>query len=401
MQQAELLHNILEKSGVIKHKGRLNSLMNAVRSVTNGANLDLTSLGRHMDKEIQTKSKIKEIDYLLGNGLIYRERSSIYKAMNEWLIGEEKQLYLVIDWSSIVAHEYHLLRASLIRKGRAVTVYEEIFPESELGTGEAHRRFLNQLKMVLPSDREICIISDAGFKTDFFVQVTLENWDYLGRVLSNMHYTLQAKENWDPVSNLYEQATSEPEKIGEVKLAKSNKLESILYLYKQIEEDAKKNCVTVRKIKYGKKEKEHKNAAKKPWLIATSLALPAKNIMRIYAKRMKIEHDFRDSKDPKWGLGIRASRTIDPARLEIQLLIGFLASILLWLIGLCLESKKLHYHFQANSIKSKRVLSLIFLALEAIRSGYMKYLAPDDFEKIKKNGLYDEELNCINFVGIP
>lgn len=400
MQHTGLLHTILEKSGVIKHKSRLNSLMHAVSSVMNGAHLDLTSLGRHMNKGIQPKSQIKEVDYLLSNCHIYRERQFIYKAVNDWIIGEEKRLFIAIDWSSIIPHESHLLRASLIRKGRAVTVYEEIFPERELGTGEAHTAFLRRLKQVLPANREICIISDAGFRTDFFVHVTLEDWDYLGRVLSNMHYTLREKEHWEPVSNLYDQATAIPKKIGEVKLAKSNKIESSLYLYQKIENEAAENRIRVRKIKYGRKEKEYKNAAKKPWLIASSLAIPAANIMKIYSKRMKIEHDFRDSKDPKWGLGIRASRTVDPARLQIQLLIGFLASILLWLIGLCLESKKLHYHFQANSVKNKRVLSLIFLALEAIKSGYMKYLSQNDLKNVKDNGLYDEELNCINFVGI-
>ena len=96
--------------------------------------------------------------------------------------------------------------------------------------------------------------------------------------------------------------------------------------------------------------------------------------MKIYAKRMKIKHSFRDSKDPKWGMGMRMNRSQDPMRLILQLMIGFLASFLLWLIGLCLEEKGMHRDFQANSIKHKRVLSLVFLALEAVRNGYMKYI---------------------------
>jgi hypothetical protein len=98
----------------------------------------------------------------------------------------------------------------------------------------------------------------------------------------------------------------------------------------------------------------------------------------------EIEHDFRDSKDPKGGLGMRESRASDPMRLILQLFIGFLASVILWLIGLCLEKKGLHRDFQANSIKHKRVLSLIFLALEAIRSGYMKFISELDFYELKK-----------------
>ena len=181
--------------------------------------------------------------------------------------------------------------------------------------------------------------------------------------------------------------------IGGVKLAKSNKLDSQLYLYKKFEEVAKEKAVKVRKIKHGRKEKDYSNAAKKPWLIASSLEIPSGKIMAIYKSRMKIEHDFRDSKDPKWGLGIRESRTSDPMRLILQLLIGFLASVILWLIGLCLEKKGLHRDFQANSIKHKRVLSLIFLALEAIRSGYMKFISEIDFYELRQDGLDDEILS--------
>jgi hypothetical protein len=393
MQQTELLHNILENSGSVKHKTRLKSLVIAVESVLNGANLALTSLGRHLNKNIKPKSKIKEVDYLLNNGQLHRERILIYKAINEWIIGQEKLLFIAIDWSSIVAHKHHLLRASLICKGRSMTVYEEIYPESELGNGESHQHFLKNLKRVLPSDCEICIMVDAGFRTDFFIQVQTEHWDYVGRILSTMHYTPRNKEDWNPCTSLYEQATSEPEAIGQVKLAKSNKLDSQLYLFKKIaDEAAQGKKITIRKIKHGRKEKDYTNAAKKPWLIASSLEIPAGKIMAIYKKRMKIEHDFRDSKDPKWGLGIRESRTVDPMRLIMQLLIGFLATFLLWIIGLCLEKKCLHRDFQANTIKDKRVLSLIFLALEAVRSGYMKFISERDFLEIKKKPLVDNPL---------
>lgn len=145
--------------------------MTAVSSVMSGANLDLTSMGRYMHKEIKPKSKIKEIDYLLSNGHLHKERLFIYKAINEWIIGQEKLLSIAIDWSSIVAHQHHLLRASIIQKGRCIKVYEEIYPESALSTGDSHQTFLRNLKWVLPENRDICIIVDAGFRTDFFIQV--------------------------------------------------------------------------------------------------------------------------------------------------------------------------------------------------------------------------------------
>jgi hypothetical protein len=399
MQHTELLHNLLEKSGAIKHKGRLNSLMTAVSSVMNGANLSLTSMGRHVGKDIKPKSKIKEIDYLLGNGSLHRERLPIYKAVNEWVIGQEKILLIVIDWSSIVAHQHHMLRASIIRKGRCMTVYEEIYPEKQLANRESHELFLKNLKRVLPEGREVIIIADAGFRTDFFMQVQTNDWDFLARVLSNMKYTKEDVEQWYRCPELYEQATSEPADVGAVILAKSNKINCHLYLYKKLKDEADKTGqARVRKITHGKREKDYSNAARKPWLIASSINLSAEKIIKIYSKRMKIEHDFRDSKDPKWGLGMRESRSRDPMRLIIQLLIGFLASFMLWLIGLCLEEQGRHRDFQANSIKHKRVLSLIFLALEAVRNGYMKFISKSDFVEIKHK-IYDEEM-CSIFVGI-
>ena len=51
-------------------------------------------------------------------------------------------------------------------------------------------------------------------------------------------------------------------------------------------------------------------------------------------------------------------------------------------------------------INNKRVLSLIFLALEAIRSGYLIFISQADLLEIKQNGLHDEIIGCSNFVGI-
>ena len=109
----------------------------------------------------------------------------------------------------------------------------------------------------MPDNRDICIIVDAGFRTDFFIQVQTESWDYVGRILSTMHYTPQGKEDWQPCTDLYKEATSEPKAIGAVKLAKSNKLDSQLYLYKKFKGVVKKKPIKIRKIKHGRKEKDY------------------------------------------------------------------------------------------------------------------------------------------------
>lgn len=40
---------------------------------------------------------------------------------------------------------------------------------------------------------------------------------------------------------------------------------------------------------------------------------------------------------------------------------------MLWLIGLAAKRKQLHYGYQANTLKTQRVLSLVFLALQVLQ----------------------------------
>lgn len=380
MQHTVLLHKILTEAHAIGHKKRLDSLLQAVHSVMAGAKLSLTSIGRHIDKPIKPRSKIQSINYLLSNGHLHNERIDIYAAINQYLCAGTQTLYVAVDWSTLVPHDLHLLRASLMIKGRAMVVYEEVHPQSQLGNSKVHLSFLKKLHKVLPDDKNVCLMTDAGFRTDFFRQVQDLGWDYVGRLLTNMLYTLSDENHWKPCADLYDQAKSTPEAIGAVVVSKRNPFYSNLYLYKKI----KQPCLTKKKryILYGKKEKNQTNSANKPWLIASSLKTPPENIMTIYRQRMKIEHDFRNLKNKTWGLGLRDSRTNDPMRLRLQLLIGMLATFALWFVGLCIEKQQLHYEFQANSIKNKRVLSLVFLGLEAIRSGYLKYLKPPNLHDL-------------------
>lgn len=82
--------------------------------------------------------------------------------------------------------------------------------------------------------------------------------------------------------------------------------------------------------------KKHEKGAREPWLIASSLSpqeISAEEIMQLYKKRMHIEQAFRDLKNTRNGFGLRQSRTFKVERLNILLLIGAVAMLLLWLIG--------------------------------------------------------------------
>ena len=98
---------------------------------------------------------------------------------------------------------------------------------------------------------------------------------------------------------------------------------------------------------------------------------------------MKIEHDFRDTKDPKWGIGLSSTGTRDQKRLTILLLVGSLGLLMLWLLGLAAEMKKLQYQFQANTVKNKRVLSLVFLGKQIVEHALHKIKISDIMEALE------------------
>lgn len=129
--------------------------------------------------------------------------------------------------------------------------------------------------------------------------------------------------------------------------------------------------------------KKHEMSGNEPWLIVTSLA-PEKyaphEIMNIYKVRMQIEEGFRDLKNTKNGFSLRHCRSFNIERLNKALLLSAIAMLFLWLIGLVAKNKKLHLSYQANTIKSRNVLSNFIIGWQVLIK---------DINKIKQHEVLD------------
>jgi len=75
-----------------------------------------------------------------------------------------------------------------------------------------------------------------------------------------------------------------------------------------------------KKISASGKSKRYSKAAKEPWILVTSL-FQAQDIANIYRQRMRIEENFRDTKCPHYGLGLKDSLARTPKRMAILLLL--------------------------------------------------------------------------------
>jgi hypothetical protein len=105
---------------------------------------------------------------------------------------------------------------------------------------------------------------------------------------------------------------------------------------------------------------------KEPWCLVSSLReMIASDIVKLYSRRFTIEESLRDAKDPRFGLGLAATRISSPERRDKLLLIGALAQGLLTLLGAAGEATGLDSRLKANTSK-KRVYSLF-------RQGIMWY----------------------------
>ena len=81
---------------------------------------------------------------------------------------------------------------------------------------------------------------------------------------------------------------------------------------------------------------------------------------------MQIEEAFRDTKNAKLGVSLEFANSRTPERFDILLLIGALIIYILWCIGFAAEQLNYHRALQANTVKSRRVLSHVYLGREVI-----------------------------------
>jgi hypothetical protein len=373
------LHKTL--SSVI-HKKRLETLILLVNGLLVWKKLSVTELGRGLSLPIQERSAIRRSDRFIGNERFHNERFDIYKKHAGILVGNLRPK-IIVDWSHIPNTTFHALRAALVAKGRALTLYEEVHPEKKLGNGKVEEKFLDSLSKLLPNSCKPIVITDAGFRNPWFIKVLKLDWDFVGRVRGTHKY--YDGKTWQTCKNLLSKASVRvPKCIGKVLLCKKyNTISAYLYLIKE------KSQESIKRWGYVPKHggiKSYKINGNEPWLLASSLCgnspVKIKRVIKIYEKRMQIEEGFRDLKSVRYGFGLRNAYSRDRKRIETLLLIAMFASLIAWIVGFIAEKHGWQYQFQVNSVKDRRILSLFFLGCQVIKRNIL--ISIDDIESAQQ-----------------
>lgn len=370
MRLLKVLHKHVLNSVPELHATRAVALVAAVQSLVEGAFLTVTALGRGLHNGVASKHNIKRMDRLLSNPHLQAERDHIYRALCHHLCRALPRPLIIVDWSDIVEQKrLMLLRAAIVIQGRAIPLFERIYPLRHYNSPRTHCRFLAELKTLLPGACQPIIITDAGFRGPWFAAVEALGWHWIGRIRNGVNVQFSECHRWRQSAKLYAHATARPRYLGLASLSSKHPYRCHLYLYKKRQQHRHAKRSTRHLAK-------HSNSAvfakqqRDPWLLATNLEptqfTPAQ-VIALYGRRMQIEAAFRDLKSDQFGFGMTLGRSHNVARLNILLLIAALATVCLWWIGLHARQHGWQRQFQANTIRNRAVLSATFLALQVVR----------------------------------
>ncbi len=357
------LHELL---GNAIHKSRVTLLTQVTTAIIKTKVLQLSSVGRSLELAIQERSGIRKVDRLLGNAFFQTHSKEIYAQIIRCVVSTKTRPLIIVDWTKLPNTEHYALRAAIAAESRAITLYEEVHPKKKEGNAAVHQAFLMQLQQLLPSTCRPIIITDAGFKNPWFKVVLSLGWDFIGRVRGLTKS--DAGEGYKPCKELHSLASPTPRYLGDWLLARKNPLKVGFYLVShKLRGRKKRNKNSM--ISTHKDSRNYSNSYREPWVLVSSLKgfNVAGKVVKIYKKRMTIEEGFRDLKSTQYGFSMSENHTIRKERLIVWLLISALASLFAWVMGQAAEKRELHYQFQANSIRHRRVLSFFYLGCQIIR----------------------------------
>lgn len=355
------------------HAARGQLFCAAIGVVMAGHLLGVSRLARALRGHGTHKAALKRVDRLTGNGRIARESEVIAAALLRVLCKASQGVVIAVDWSAVAPNGVFVeLRAAVAYAGmgRSLTVYQQVYPKSQLGNRGAERALLELLHGCMPAGVPVIITTDAGFRRPWFKEVERFGWSWIGRVRSGSGVSRDGT-HWEEASAWFTQATGKACRWLDCRLTCRFRFVCDFVLYRG------RTCNTKRYGRAGrgsaKSSGKARASAREPWLLAHCAQLRnyrADEIVALYRLRMQIEENFRDSKSIPLGMGLEISQSRSAHRLHALLLIGTVAAFMLWHIGQLAETEGLHRSFKATTRVSRELsiisLAILLCALEAL-----------------------------------
>lgn len=319
---------MVEQFGEDLHAKRVLSLANGVVGVMRAASLSIHAIGQAYAElaDIKPRHGVKQVDRFLRNSEI--RPWELFGPWAEFVIGPREEIVIALDWTEFDDDDQATLSAYVAtRHGRATPLAWMTVRKSTLqGQRNDHEyRLIERLHEVIPERVGITLLADRAFGDQkLYALLECYGWDYVirfrGCILVEHDGSAKPAEQW---------------------LAPHGRATMLRDVFVTRERAPLPAVVLV-----------HAPRMKEAWYLATSLSKRrAAEIVKLYGKRFTIEETFRDQKDLRYGMGLRATHIHDVARRDRLLLLAAIAQALLTLLGAASEAVGFDRDLKVNTVK--------------------------------------------------
>jgi hypothetical protein len=314
------------------HAKRVLSLANATLGVIRTASLAVHTIGQGLAlaRGLITKHAIKQVDRLLSN-----EGIDIDAVLAHWVryaVGARTDIKVAMDWTDFDADKQTTIMLSLItHHGRTTPL---VWLTVDAATLKNHRneyeyKVLVRLADMLPADVKVCVVADRGFGDQKLYRVLTEElkFDYVIRFRGNIKVTAAEGEERTALGWVGPGGRATTLR-GALVTADRYQVGTVV-------------CV---------RDKDMKGA----WCLATSYTdVKPSELTKLYGKRWGIECGFRDTKDLRFGMGMKSIHVKSPIRRDRLWLLNALAIALLTLLGAAGEALGYDRLLKSNTTKRR------------------------------------------------
>lgn len=315
------------------HAKRVLSLTKGVAGTIHAAALAVHAIGQGLSQAEGTNPKhaVKQIDRLLSNSGISME--AFFAHWVPFVIGSREDVVLALDWTDFDGDDQATIALHLVTShGRTTALVWKTVVKSELqGWRNAHEDDVLALFARLRPQllRRATVLADRGFGDQkLYALLGVLGLDYVIRFRGVVH--VEALDGESRPAADWVPETGRPRLLRDAKVT-SDKAPVAGVV-----------CV-------------HAPGMKDPWCLATSRRdLTGAGVVKLYGKRFQIEENFRDNKDPRFGLGLSATHVSKPLRRDRLILLATIAHALLTLLGAAAERCGLDRMLKVNTVKTRQ-----------------------------------------------
>ena len=311
------------------HPKQRDSLGYAALGILESESLILHRMGKGLARVrgIQKKHATKQIDRLLSN-----KKLSVWELSGLWasyLISGSKELIVALDWSAFADDAQTMLSLNLVSpKGLSVPLFWKSVENSRIKHNRARYedQLLTRLKEIVGADVKVTVLADRGFSDHKFLKFLSEElgFDYVIRIKSNTTI-----------------------------ITEGNGLKAGQHLNKAKVTVLKDVGITLKNYPVKAFVAVHDKGMKAAWYLVTNKSIAGSQVIKLYAKRWKIEPYFRDLKNGRYGYGMEETHYKSAERRDRLMLMVVLCYRLLVLLGQAGEEIGFDKKLKVNTVKTR------------------------------------------------